>query len=196
MARNTSAQCRLCRRAGEKLFLKGDRCNGPKCSFTRRAYPPGVQGSLRHRRLSDFGLQMREKQKAKAIYGVLEKQFVNYISSAQKDKNTGLALLKLLETRLDSVVYRLGWASSHAEARQFISHGHIQVNSRKVSIPSYHCQDGDQISNDGLSKKDTAGQVPKWLSMKGKTGIVHSISERDEIDTNLNEQLIIEYYSR
>lgn len=198
MARENGAQCRKCRRAGEKLFLKGARCDGPKCSFTRRSYAPGIQGSSRYRKPSDYGIQLREKQKAKAIYGVLEKQFVTYMVKAQKEQNTGFALLRILETRLDNVVYRAGWANSRAQARQFVSHGHVTVNGKKVDISSSLCKSGDVVKIDKTPIKEeiVEKQLPGWLTVKGAACTVQEIGSRDQIETNLNEQLIIEYYSR
>jgi len=191
-------KCKQCRRAGEKLYLKGERCLGAKCSFNRRSYGPGVHGNARQRRLSDYGIQLRAKQKAKLIYGLLEKQFRRYIALAQKSDNTGFALLKLLETRLDNVVYRAGLASSHAQARQLVTHGHVKVNGKKCSISSYQCAAGDKIETDNTnSKTDTAtSEVPTWLTSDGETATVGELTSREQIDTSLNEQLIIEFYTR
>ncbi|MDO8471696.1 MAG: 30S ribosomal protein S4 [bacterium] len=197
MARNINS-CKQCRRAGEKLFLKGERCLGPKCAFTRRSFAPGMHGNARQRRLSDYGVQLRAKQKAKLIYGLLEKQFRRYIGLAQKADNTGFALLRLLETRLDNIVYRTGMASSHAEARQLVTHGHVKVNGVKSSIPSYQCRAGDKIELEKgheVKEKPTS-EMPGWLTSDGKTATVGELSSRDQIDTNLNEQLIIEFYTR
>lgn len=197
MARNINS-CKQCRRAGEKLFLKGERCLGPKCAFTRRSFAPGMHGNARQRRLSDYGIQLRAKQKAKLIYGLLEKQFRRYIGLAQKADNTGFALLKLLETRLDNIVYRTGMASSHAEARQLVTHGHVTVNGAKSSIPSYQCRAGDKIELEkGLELKEKpTSEMPSWLTADGKTATVGELTSREQIDTNLNEQLIIEFYTR
>ncbi len=190
-------KCKECRRAGEKLYLKGERCLGPKCPFTRRSFAPGMHGTSRQRRLSDYGVQLREKQKAKAIYGLLEKQFRTYIAQAQKSDNTGFALRQLLESRLDNVIYRSGLATSHAQARQLVSHGHVKIGGKKVNIPAYQCQVGDviEVENKQESKNSTT-ELPTWLTVKGKSATVGEITGRDQIDTSLNEQLIIEYYTR
>lgn len=197
MARNTGSQCRICRRAGEKLFLKGERCEGPKCSFTRRSYAPGLR-TQRFRRLSDYGTQMREKQKAKAMYGLLERQFQRYVGEARKERNTGFALLRLLEMRVDNVVYRADWATSRAHARQLVSHGHIVVNGKRVTAASYICRPGDVVKIDHTPNKEEKvdRSVPTWLSVKGASCTVQAIESREQLDTTLNEQLIIEYYSR
>ena len=211
MARYTDPVCRLCRREGEKLFLKGDRCFSPKCAIEKRSYPPGVhgrQGQFR-RKESDYGLQLREKQKARRLYGVFERQFRRYFQAAQRQKGlTGVNLLILLESRLDNVIYRLGFASSRAQARQLVSHGHFEVNGRKTNIPSYIISEGDTIVVRENSKKTTyfkdlakeldEGRVPGWLSLDAKslTGTVASLPTREHIDVTLNEQLIVEYYSR
>ncbi|MDQ4077344.1 MAG: 30S ribosomal protein S4 [Chloroflexota bacterium] len=211
MARYTDAVCKLCRREGEKLFLKGERCFSLKCAIERRPYPPGAHGQQRsfRRKTSDFGLQLREKQKARRIYGVLERQFRNYFQDAQRTSGlTGENLLQTLERRLDNVVYRLGFADSRAQARQIVNHGHIHVNGRKVDVPSALVDEGDVISIRPESRDktyfrdlaETIGHraVPSWLSLDENelTGKVLSMPNRDEIDTSVNEQLIVEYYSR
>ncbi len=211
MARYIDSVCKLCRREGEKLFLKGDRCFSPKCSFERRSYPPGLHGRQRQfrRKESDFGLQLREKQKARRIYGVFERQFRRYFREAFRRKGlTGTNLLIILESRLDNVVYRLRLASSRAQARQLILHGHIEVNGRKTNVPSYEMKAGDiimvrQNSRDNgyfkeLTQNLDGGNVPGWLSLDTNTlsGKVISEPTRDHIDVTLNEQLIVEYYSR
>lgn len=198
MARETAAQCRKCRRAGEKLFLKGERCYGPKCAITKRAYAPGMHGAMRRRRASDYGLQLREKQKAKAIYGVLEKQFRRYVDVASKAQNTGFELLRILELRLDNIVYRAGLAPSRAAARQLVNHGHVAVNGSVVSIPSYSCKEDVVVSlHSAPLERDEQGSVPKWITVSDKgEATVHALSQRDEIDTTINEQLIVEFYSR
>lgn len=198
MARYTEASCRLCRRAGEKLFLKGERCLGPKCAVTRRPFAPGMHGNSRRRRVSDYGLQLREKQKAKAVYGILERQFRRYYDEASRQSNTGLALLQLLEHRLDNVVYRAGLSQSRSQARQLINHGHFTVNGRKVTIPSYQCKEGDVIASVDTPKGTTAAEVslPEWLIRDGSTVKVGVLGGRESIDLSLNEQLIVEYYSR
>lgn len=211
MARYTGPVCRLCRREGEKLFLKGSRCMTPKCSFERRAYPPGQHGrenQFRRGRASDYLLQLREKQKARRIYGVMERQFRNYFRrSTQQVGLTGVNLLVHLERRLDNVVYRLGLATSRAHARQLVQHGHFMLNGRKINIPSALVSPGDTISIRPESSRRTYfkelrqdfddRQVPRWLSVSGN--LVCSVSHlpaRDDIDVPLNEQLIVEYYSR
>ena len=212
MARYTESVCKLCRREGEKLFLKGERCFTPKCAFERRAYAPGQHGRFsqhRRRRESDYNRQLRAKQKAKRIYGVLEKQFRRYFSLAQKRRGlTGLNLLQILESRLDNVVYRMGFAANRAQARQIVNHGHIIVNGRKTNVPSMILESGDLISvreesrSNGLFK-DMAESAEKttgaqWIDrdIKNYSGKVLRVPERGEIDGNLNEQLIVEYYSR
>jgi small subunit ribosomal protein S4 len=211
MARYTGPVCKLCRREGEKLFLKGDRCFTPKCAFERRSYPPGVhgrQGQFR-RKESDYGNQLREKQKVRRLYGVFERQFRRYFQEAQRQKGlTGTNLLTILESRLDNVVYRLGLASSRAQARQLVTHGHFEVNGRKTNIPSFIVSEGDVISVRENSRKtnffkDVAksideGRVPGWLSLNEAelSGRVVSKPAREHIDVTLNEQLIVEYYSR
>jgi len=208
LARYTGAVCRLCRREGEKLFLKGDRCYSPKCAMERRPTPPGPVRRFRPKE-SDYGNQLREKQKARRIYGIFEKQFRRYFQRAQRMKGvTGTNLLVILETRLDNVVFRLGLADSRAQARQFVRHGHIVVNNRKTDIPSFLVKPGDQIVVAEKSKansffkeraqsiKDT--KVPGWLSLDtaNLAGTVVAEPTREDIDFTLNEQLIVEYYSR
>jgi len=212
MAKYIGPVCKLCRREGEKLFLKGERCYSPKCSFDKRDYAPGQHGrsmSRRRRRESDYGRQLRAKQRARRVYGVLERQFSRYYKVAlQRHGLTGLNLLQILESRLDNVVYRMGFASSRAEARMLVTHGHFVVNGRRTDIPSMLLQDGDEISvREGSRKKTyfkTLGEVvekrnaPAWLErdVKSLSGKVERLPERSEIDGSLNEQLIVEYYSR
>lgn len=207
MSRYIDAKCKICRREGKKLFLKGDRCYSPKCPVNKKgAVPPGIHGLRRRRRFSDFGQQLREKQKAKRFYGVRERQFKRYFDLATKKKGgAGKFLLRILESRLDNVVYRLGFVSSRSIARQIISHGHIQVDGRKVNISSYQLRPGQVISitTKGLKienvKKMLANkdyQVPVWLEKKAAVGKVKKLPERSEIDTEVDENLIIEYYSR
>ncbi|MBI4682335.1 MAG: 30S ribosomal protein S4 [Nitrospirae bacterium] len=208
MARYREALCRLCRRESEKLFLKGDRCYTDKCAVERRKYAPGQHGQ-RRRKLSDYALQLREKQKAKETYGVLESQFKRYFYMADKKKGiTGSYLLQLLESRLDNVVYRLGFASNRRQARQFVLHGHVTVNGKRVNIPSSLVRPGDLIGlkeaskklvmiEENISKMEHRG-LPSWLEMdinelKGK--VLHYPS-RDEIVLPVQEQLIIELYSK
>jgi small subunit ribosomal protein S4 len=211
MARYTDAVCKLCRREGEKLFLKGERCFSPKCAIERRNYPPGAHGqqSRFRRKKSDFGIQLREKQKARRIYGVLERQFRKYFQDAQRAPGlTGENLLQTLERRLDNVVYRAGFADSRAQARQLVNHGHITMNGRKVDVPSAIVSEGDVVSIRPESARktyftdlaETIGHraLPSWLQLNQselETRVV-ALPNRDEIDTLVNEQLIVEYYSR
>ncbi len=209
MARYTEAVCRLCRREGQKLFLKGDRCYSDKCSVDRRAYPPGQHGQGRKRQLSEYGLQSREKQKTRRYYGVLESQFRKYFEMAEKKKGvTGFLLLQILESRLDNVVYRLGFAMSRPEARQLVLHAHFTVNGRKVNIPSYLVKPGDVIALKEKSRSldkfkviiETNGSrtPPKWLDLDRNIfqGKVVALPERDDIDLPIEEHLIVELYSK
>jgi len=212
MARYNEAVCKLCRREGEKLFLKGERCYSPKCAFERRPYPPGLHGKqsqFRRRKESDYALQLRAKQKARRVYGVMERQFRRYFRDAERRRGlTGTNLLVLLESRLDNVVYRLGFAESRPQARQVVRHGHIDVNGRKVNIPSYVVEPGDVVAVRANSQrkpgfKDLAQDlehraVPEWLSRDDETltGRVMALPTREDIDVTINEQLIVEYYSR
>jgi len=211
MARHTDAVCKLCRREGMKLFLKGDRCF-TKCPLEKKNYPPGQHGPTRRtrRKVSDYGRQLREKQKVRRIYGVYERQFRRYFRQAVQAKGmTGTALLQLLERRLDNVVYRMGLASSRAQARQLVTHGHIMVNGHKVDIASYSVRPGDVITVKERSRKspyfkDLAEDFgrkqtpPKWLSVNTDemSATVVALPEREDIDITINEQLIVEYYSR
>ncbi|MCP4139043.1 MAG: 30S ribosomal protein S4 [Chloroflexi bacterium] len=212
MAKYIGPVCKLCRREGEKLFLKGERCFSPKCSFDKRDYAPGQHGrnmSRRKKRESDYGRQLRAKQRARRVYGVLERQFSRYFKVALGRRGlTGLNLLQILESRLDNVVFRMGFASSRAEARLMVTHGHFIVNGRRTDIPSMLLKDGDELAvREGSRKKPffkTLGEVvekrnaPAWLDRDVKTlaGKVGRLPERSEIDGSLNEQLIVEYYSR
>lgn len=207
MARYRDAKCRLCRREGMKLFLKGGRCFTDKCAIERRNYPPGQHG-LNRGKLTPFGVQLREKQKAKRIYGVLEQQFRRYFEWAEREKGvTGENLLKLLELRLDNVVHRLGFAASRREARQMVAHGHFQVNGRKVSIPSFLAQVNDvvqlRVSSKLAARVDDnvnagRGQVPQWLELdaEGRKGTIRSVPLREDIQIPVSEQLIVELYSK
>lgn len=208
MARYTDAVCRLCRRQGMKLFLKGDKCFTPKCPVERRSYAPGEHGQ-RRRKVSEYGVQLKEKQKIKNIYGVLERQFRKTFEEAERKPGiTGDNLLQLLESRLDNVVYRLGWAASRAEARQLVRHGHFALRGRKTDIPSALVKVGDPISVREGSRDAEYFQavipsmakktVPKWLSLDpdAMTGRVLAMPSREEIDTNVSEQLVVEFYSR
>lgn len=209
MARYTGASCRTCRRENLKLFLKGERCYSDKCSFERRAYAPGQHGQNRFRKVSDYALQLREKQKVKHMYGMLEKQFRRYFHLADQAKGvTGLNLLSMLERRLDNVVYRLGFAGSRDQARQFVRHNHFLINGNKVNIPSYQVKPGDVIGLKEKSRKNAfvVGNlegvarrgVPSWLELnKGNfQGTVKAMPNRDEITMPINEQLIVELYSK
>ena len=208
MARHTGAVCRLCRREGLKLFLKGDRCFKEKCAFERRGYAPGQHGR-RRTKVQNYGIQLREKQKVKRMYGVLERQFRSYFVSAARSKGiTGTNLLQTLERRLDNIVYRLGFASSRSMARQLVAHGHIQVDGRKMTIPSALVKPGNIVALREKSRKneqvkiclDTAkGRgVPAWLELQAEQfqGTVRQLPEREEILMPIQEQLIVELYSK
>jgi small subunit ribosomal protein S4 len=212
MAKYRGPVCKLCRREGEKLFLKGERCFSPKCAFERRGYPPGQHGrssQYRRRRESDYNRQLRAKQKARRIYGILERQFRRYYEVSLKRRGlTGLNLLQILESRLDNVVFRLGFADSRSQARLLVTHGHFLVNGRRTDVPSMLMSSGDQIAVRDGSRKGTyfksladiaeEKNVPEWLSrdLRNLAGSVIRLPERTEIDGNLNEQLIVEFYSR
>lgn len=209
MARYIEDSCRVCRREGEKLFLKGSRCYTDKCAITRRAYAPGQHGQKRKKQ-SEYGMQLREKQKAKAFYGVLESQFRKYFEEASRRKGvTGTNLLQILESRLDNVVYRMGLATSRAQARQLVRHGHFTVNGQKVDIPSYLTRVGDEIKvresslNSEIFKQiveanENGRPVPTWLEadLGNKSGKVVAVPTREEIDLPVQEQLIVELYSK
>ncbi len=208
MARYTDPVCRLCRREGAKLFLKGSRCYTKKCAFERRPSPPGQHG-VRRRKVGDYGLQLREKQKVRRIYRILEKQFRNYFDAAESRPGvTGENLLRFLELRLDNVVYRLGIASSRDQARQLVSHGHFAVNGRPTNIPSYQLKPGDVVAVREshrerepfkVAKENLRSvQVPEWLIIDPATltGTIAAAPRRDQMPLELNEQLVVEYYSR
>ncbi|QUH25465.1 30S ribosomal protein S4 [Serpentinicella alkaliphila] len=207
MARYKDAVCRLCRREGLKLYLKGERCYTDKCAVTKRAYAPGQHGNNK-RKLSNYGMQLREKQKAKRFYGVLETQFRKYFEMADKQPGiTGDNLLRLLETRLDNVVYRLGFATSRPEARQLVVHGHFTVNGGKVDIPSYLVSVGDVIAVKDKSKASpkfkelveaAKATTPQWVSADAEKleGKIVSLPTREDIDLPIAENLIVELYSR
>jgi len=209
MARNLDAKCKKCRREGQKLFLKGERCSSPKCAMVKKNFPPGAHGSKGYGRLTDYGIQLREKQKAKRIYQLLEKQFKNYFFKANKAKgNTEEALLQLLEMRLDNVIYRAGFTQSRSTARQLISHTHIRVNDQKVNIPSYQLKIGDIISIKDKSKeikifnnlKDRLKKVekPSWLSVDADKFEI-KITDKPKLEESKGEfdpKLIIEFYSK
>lgn len=209
MARYTGPVCRLCRRERMKLFLKGDRCFKEKCAVERRNFPPGQHGNRRGRRTLGYGLQLREKQKLKRIYGVLEAQFRNYFAEADRRKGiTGENLLVMLERRLDNVVYNLGFASSRAQARQLVRHGHVQVDSRKVSVPAYQVRAGQAVVVKEASRKNPLVRssvetargrgVPDWLELDAEnvSGRVLRLPAREDIKIPIQEQLIVELYSR
>jgi small subunit ribosomal protein S4 len=208
VARYTGSVCRLCRREGAKLFLKGTRCYTKKCSFERRPTPPGQHG-VRRRKMGEYGIQLREKQKVRRVYGVLERQFRNYYDQAESHTGvTGEALLQRLETRLDNVVFRLGFGTSRPQARQLVTHGHFAVNGVPTNVPSYALKPGDRIevresrrSREAFKViKETlrSHQAPDWLSLDAAnlSGSVVSIPRRDQMPLDLSEQLVVEYYSR
>ena len=209
MARDTGPHCRQCRREGLKLFLKGERCFTDKCAIDRRGYPPGEHGRGRRRKSSEYLVQLREKQKARRYYGLLEKQFLNYYDIANRQPGiTGVNLLRLLELRLDNVVYRLGFGASRRQARQLIRHGHFLVNGRRVDIPSYRVRPDDLIAaiapaGDKLREviedaTDLTAAVPAWLQADhdNLVGKVLRLPEREDIEVPVQEQLIIELYSK
>ena len=208
MARYTGPVCRLCRREGTKLYLKGERCTSGKCAIDRRNTAPGQHGAA-NKKMREYGLQMREKQKTRRYYGVLEKQFVNYYEeAARKEGMTGENLICMLERRMDNVVYRMGFASSHKEARQLVLHGHFTLNGKKVNIPSLIVKAGDVVavkesSRDSVKFKALAeaaadATAPKWLEVKADamTAKVLTLPAREDVDFDFNEQLIVELYSK
>jgi len=208
MARYTDAVCRICRREGLKLFLKGSRCYTKKCAFERRSTPPGMN-TMRRRKVSEYGLQLREKQKVRKSYSVLERQFRNYFEKAEQHKGmTGENLLRLLEMRLDNVVYRMGFARSRAEARQLVSHGHFAVNGRPTNVPSFNTKLGDRIEVresrrnreyfKTVAETIKSAQTPEWVSVDAAklSGTVLSEPVREQMPPEFNEQLVVEYYSR
>lgn len=191
-------KCRICRRAGEKLFLKGEKCNLPSCPVTKRPYPPGQAANRRMRKSSDYAKQLLEKQKARAIYGITEKQMANYFALARKTRHsTGTQLIKLLESRLDNLVFRAGFAASRNEARQIVTHGKVSVNGRKSKSPSMQINVGDKVEYSGRLVEAKKDVVPNISLEKGKNGFeVVSSPEIDNITSAINIQLIIEFYSR
>ncbi|MEG0440699.1 MAG: 30S ribosomal protein S4 [Oscillospiraceae bacterium] len=209
MARYTGAVCRQCRREGQKLFLKGDRCYTDKCAFDRRPFAPGMHGQGRNKKVSEYGMQLREKQKARRYYGVLESQFHKYYLMASARKGvTGENLLSILESRLDNVVYRLGFAMSRPEARQLVNHGHFTINGKKVDIPSYLVKPGEVVALKETSRSmdkfksamesNGSRQAPKWLDFD-KTNLVAKVvalPQREDIDLPIAEHLIVELYSK
>jgi len=209
MARYTGPVCRLCRREGMKLFLKGERCYTGKCAIDRRAYAPGQHGQARAKKPTEYGLQLREKQKARRMYGVMEKQFRHYFDEAARRKGvTGENLLTLLERRLDNVIFHLGFASSRAEARQLVNHGHFTVNGKKVDIPSFSVRAGEVIAVKEGSKSSPrmkqllenlgSRTVPGWISLDANTaaGTIVALPTREDIQLPIQEHLIVEKYSR
>ena len=209
MGRYIGPVCRVCRRAGEKLFLKGERCLTPKCGVERRPTPPGDHGAARRRRVSERGVQLREKKRARAIYGVLERQFSKYFDEATKKPGvTGQYLLQLLERRLDNVVFRLGFGDSRAQARQLINHGHVTVNGRKVDIASFKVKVGDKVGWKERSKNSeyykqlvqdlSRRPLPRWLTLDAQevVGSVTALPEPSDMDLKIDERLIVEFYAR
>ena len=209
MARYIGPVCRLCRREAMKLFLKGERCYTEKCAIEKRNFAPGQHGKSRKQKLAGYGVQLREKQKVKRIYGVLEDQFRRYFEQAERTRGiTGETLLQLLERRLDNVIYRLGLSTSRAQARQFVRHGHFSVNGRKVDVPSYSLKAGDVVTVRTTSAQNAAIQhaieevkgrgIPEWLSFDSGalTGRVTSLPTREQINLPVQEQLIVELYSK
>lgn len=208
MARYTGPVCRLCRREGTKLFLKGDRCTSGKCALDRRSTVPGQHGAS-NKKVREYGMQLREKQKTRRYYGVLERQFVNYFEEAdRKEGMTGENLICLLERRLDNVVYRMGFAASHKEARQLVLHGHFTVDGKKVNIPSFIVKAGNVVAVKDSSKESpkfkalaesaAAQTAPKWLEVNAEnmTAKVVALPEREDVNFDFNEQLIVELYSK
>lgn len=201
-------QCKKCRRAGEKLFLKGEKCFSAKCPLIKRNFPPGVHGSKKAGRMTNYGQQLKEKQKAKRIYGLREQQFKNYfVKSFQKTGNTSEWLFRFLESRLDNTIYRLGLASSRTKARQLVSHGHFTVNGKKVNIPSFGVKTGDEIKiKENKAKKKVFSDLEEtlkskkeaapWLSLDGLTGKVTSLPKLGDLDAGIDWQTIIEFYSK
>ncbi|MGD2269623.1 MAG: 30S ribosomal protein S4 [Desulfobacterales bacterium] len=209
MARYTDSVCRICRRENSKLFLKGDRCYSDKCAFDRRGYPPGEHGQRRGRKTSDYGIQLREKQKVKRMYGLSEKQFRLFFSRADRQKGvTGTNLLVALERRLDNVVYRLGFVNSRTQGRHFVKHNHFTVNERKLNIPSYLVKIGDVVAVRDKSRKVQAigdaldavvrRGVPPWLDLEKENlkGVIKGFPVRDDLTMPMQEQLIVELYSK
>jgi len=209
MGRNLESSCKQCRRVGEKLFLKGDRCSSPKCAMVKRNYAPGFHGPKGKKRLSDYGLQLQEKQKAKKYYGLLEKQFhLTFVKASKKKGDAGKNFLRALESRLDNVIFRLGWASSRSRARQLVTHGHFTVNGRKTDIPSFVVKVGQVLkikkssqSNRyfrNLGEKVKKADRPSWLNFDTSDLSAKALHEPKETDLpqNFNVQMIIEYYSK
>jgi len=209
LARETGASCRLCRRENLKLFLKGDRCYGDKCAYERRAYPPGQHGQRRGGKLSDYQLQLREKQKVKRMYGLLENQFRRYYELAERHKGiTGTNLLLLLECRLDNVLYRMGFASSRDQARQIVRHNHVRVNGRRVNIPSFQVKVGSVVEIEESKRKasiileamETVARrgIPSWMEVDKEKfqGTLKALPNREDLTMPIQESLIVELYSK
>jgi small subunit ribosomal protein S4 len=210
MARYIGPVCRLCRREAMKLFLKGERCYTEKCAIEKRNFPPGQHGKTRKAKLAGYGLQLREKQKVKRIYGLLERQFSNYYSKASQSKgNTGENLLRMLEGRLDNIVYRMGFAVTRAQARQLVSHKAIQVNGKGVNLPSYQVKPGDEIAiveksrnqlriQESLTLSQEMDLAPGWIEVDAKkfAGTLKALPERSDLPSDINESLIVELYSK
>jgi small subunit ribosomal protein S4 len=209
LARNLDPKCRQCRREGEKLFLKGEKCFTDKCAIEKRNFPPGQHGQRRNQRLSDYGVQLREKQKVRRIYGILEGQFRSYYAEADRQKGiTGENLLQLLECRLDNVAYRMGIGASRTEARQIVRHNSILVNGRRVNVPSYQVKPGDtiQVTEAAKNQLRIKGSLaaaeqrgfPEWLDVDVKAfkGVFKSKPQRDDLPSTINESLVVELYSK
>lgn len=208
MARSLTPKCKQCRRAGEKLFLKGEKCFTAKCPIVRRNYPPGIHGPNQRIRLSEYGIQLKEKQKTKAMYRLMEKQFFGYYEKAlNSPQETGQEMLSLLERRFDNVIYRLGLAMSRDQARQLVTHGHVKLNGRKMNIPSYQVKVGDKIEFKDKSKElsivkvsteKKKSEIPDWLNLeiKDKTAQVINLPKGKDLEIGVQTRLIIEYYSR
>ena len=207
MANYHGSVCRFCRREGAKLYLKGERCYTPKCAIERRAFAPGIHGQARRRKISDYGVQLRAKQKARRLYGLLEKQFRNYFEMAEREPGvTGLNLLRHLELRLDNVIYRMGLGASRKQARQLVTHRHFEVNGRLVNVPSFAVKPGDVVrvrNGEGAVIQAALDSsqvrvVPSWLSFNGgdMSGKVLALPPRDEMESGVEEQLVVEFYSR
>ena len=204
MSRYTGAVCRYCRREGEKLFLKGSRCYSEKCAFVRRSYAPGQHGQGR-KKASEYGSQLRMKQKARRYYGVQESQFAKYFDMAERHPGiTGENLLRILESRMDNIVYRAGFANSRKEARQLVTHRHFMVNDKRINIPSYLLKEGDIVTIKsteidkikGAVEANSARPKPAWMNVSDNTATILRLPERTEIDINIDEQFIVEFYSR
>ena len=194
-------KCRQCRKFGEKLFLKGERCDSPKCAMTKRNYTPGAHGGKRRGKKSEYGLQLQEKQKAKSGYGMRERQFQTVFKKAAQSKGaTGEEMLKILESRLDNIIYRLGWAQSRMQARQLVGHGHIKVNDHVVDIPSYKVKAKDIVEPANLelikATQIKKSAIPAWIKEKAMKAEIDHLPTREEIDNPIDEQLVVEFYSR